>query len=230
MTFQWSHSLARATRQMVYTRDFRGLRLAFSTMLHKGPRPLVLCGPSGSGKSTLIKRMFEEFPDTFGFSISHTTRQPRPGEEHGKHYYFTTKEKMQDQVDRGEFIESAIFSNNMYGTSKKAVEDVMDAGKICVLDIDTQGVKQIKNTSLNPLLVFIKPPSIEELEKRLLARKTETPESLKRRLDVAAEEIKFGEEPGNFHRIITNDDVDKAFAQLREFILDEVNRSGKNGS
>lgn len=85
-------------------------------MLHKGPRPLVLCGPSGSGKSTLIKKMFDEFPDEFGFSISHTTRQPRPGEIDGKHYYFTTKEKMKDQIDKGEFIESAVFSNNMYGT------------------------------------------------------------------------------------------------------------------
>ncbi|XP_063982095.1 guanylate kinase isoform X2 [Diachasmimorpha longicaudata] len=226
MTFQWSVSLARAIQQMVHTRNFRDLRLAFSTMLHKGPRPLVLCGPSGSGKSTLIKRMFEEFPDKFGFSISHTTRQPRPGEEHGKHYYFTTKEKMQDQIDRGEFIESAVFSDNTYGTSKKAVEDVMEAGKICVLDIDMQGVKQIKNTSLNPLLVFIRPPSIEELEKRLLARKTETAESLQRRLLAAAVEIRFGDEPGNFHRIITNDDVDKAFGELREFILDEVNQSG----
>ena len=85
-------------------------------MLQKGPRPLVLCGPSGTGKSTLIKRLFEEFPDTFGFSVSHTTRDPRPGEEYGKHYYFTSKEKMQSQIDRGEFIESAVFSDNMYGT------------------------------------------------------------------------------------------------------------------
>lgn len=85
-------------------------------MLHKGPRPLVLCGPSGTGKSTLIKKLFNEFPDEFGFSISHTTRQPRPGENNGKDYYFTTKEKMQNQIDNGEFIESAVFSNNMYGT------------------------------------------------------------------------------------------------------------------
>uniref|UniRef100_A0A6V7KG63 guanylate kinase n=1 Tax=Bracon brevicornis TaxID=1563983 RepID=A0A6V7KG63_9HYME len=199
-------------------------------MLHKGPRPLVLCGPSGSGKSTLIKRMFEEYPNKFGFSISHTTRQPRAGEEHGKHYYFTTKEKMQDQIDKGEFIESAVFSNNMYGTSKKAVEDVITAGKICVLDIDMQGVKQIKNTSLNPLLVFVKPPSIEELEKRLLARKTETEESLKRRLAAAGEEMKFGEEPGNFHRIIVNDDVDRAYNELKQFIDSQVVQNGEEES
>lgn len=85
-------------------------------MINKGPRPLVLCGPSGSGKSTLIKRLFDEFPDTFKFSVSHTTRTPRPGEENGVHYYFTDKEKMQQQIKNGEFIESATFSGNLYGT------------------------------------------------------------------------------------------------------------------
>lgn len=85
-------------------------------MIHKGPRPLVLCGPSGSGKSTLIKRMFDEFPDTFKFSVSHTTRGPRPGEENGIHYYFTDKETMQEQIKKDEFIETATFGGNLYGT------------------------------------------------------------------------------------------------------------------
>ena len=85
-------------------------------MLQKGPRPIVLCGPSGSGKSTLIKMLFDEFPDKFGFSVSHTTRKPRPGEENGKHYYFTSKEEMKKQIEQGEFIETATFSDNLYGT------------------------------------------------------------------------------------------------------------------
>lgn len=79
-------------------------------------RPLVLAGPSGSGKSSLLRLLFEEFPDKFGFSVSHTTRSPRPGEENGKHYHFTTQEEMKAAIERGEFIESATFSNNMYGT------------------------------------------------------------------------------------------------------------------
>lgn len=85
-------------------------------MVQKGLRPLTICGPSGSGKSTLLKRLLEEYPDTFGFSVSHTTRNPRPGEEDGKHYHFTTKEDMQREIDEGKFIESAVFSNNIYGT------------------------------------------------------------------------------------------------------------------
>ncbi|XP_014205944.1 guanylate kinase isoform X2 [Copidosoma floridanum] len=190
-------------------------------MLQKGPRPIILCGPSGSGKSTLIKLLFNEYPDKFGFSVSHTTRQPRPGEEHGKHYYFTTKEVMQEQIDRGEFLETAVFSNNMYGTSKKAVEDVQKSGKICILDIETEGVKQIKKSSLNPLFIFIKPPSIQELEKRLVGRKTETNDSMQRRLSSAKAEIEFGETPGNFDLVVINDNIDKAYEKLRDFIMKE---------
>lgn len=85
-------------------------------MVQKGPRPLVLCGPSGSGKSTLLKRLLKEFPDKFGFSISHTTRGPRPGEKDGVHYHFTTRDKMMEAIDRGEFLETATFSGNLYGT------------------------------------------------------------------------------------------------------------------
>ncbi|XP_014489521.1 PREDICTED: guanylate kinase isoform X2 [Dinoponera quadriceps] len=188
-------------------------------MIHKGPRPLVLCGPSGSGKSTLIKRLFDEYPDTFKFSVSHTTRAPRPGEENGTHYHFTDKEKMQEQIKNGEFIESATFSGNLYGTSKRAVEDVRSLGKVCVLDIDIQGVKQIKRTShLDPLYVFVKPPSIAELERRLKFRNTETEESLERRLSVAKAEMEYGETPGNFDIIIENDDLEKAYETLRSFI------------
>lgn len=91
-------------------------------------RPLLLCGPSGSGKSTLVKKMLAEFPDRFGFSVSHTTRKPRPGEEHGKDYYFTDEETMKMDIEEGKFIESAVFSGNRYGTSKKAVEDIAKQG------------------------------------------------------------------------------------------------------
>ncbi|KAF9421620.1 hypothetical protein HW555_002553 [Spodoptera exigua] len=187
-------------------------------MVQKGPRPLVLCGPSGSGKSTLLKRLLKEFPDKFGFSVSHTTRNPRPGEINGVHYHFTTKEEMIAAIARGEFIENATFSGNMYGTSKQAVNDVQCSGRICVLDIEIEGVKQVKKTDLNPLLVFVMPPSIEELERRLRARNTEEEEALKKRLDTARKEIIFGQEPGNFHIIILNDNLDKAYSELRDFI------------
>ncbi|XP_073957067.1 guanylate kinase isoform X2 [Choristoneura fumiferana] len=191
-------------------------------MVQKGPRPLVICGPSGSGKSTLLKRLLKEFPDMFGFSVSHTTRSPRPGEKDGVHYHFTTKEKMLAAIENGEFLESATFSGNTYGTSKRAVEDVRRTGKVCVLDIEIEGVKQVKRTDLDPLLVFIMPPSISELERRLRGRNTDTEEALMLRLNTAKKEIEFGQQPGNFHIIILNDNLNKAYAELREFISQNV--------
>lgn len=155
-------------------------------------RSLVLCGPSGSGKSTLVKKMMEDFPNRFGFSISHTTRLPRQGEVNGHHYHFTSMEEMRKGIEAGDFIENATFCGNMYGTSKAAVNAVKEQGKICVLDIDVQGVKLVKKTDLNPWYIFIKPPSLEVLKKRLLARKTETEESLSKRLSVASTEMEYG--------------------------------------
>nr|CAD7261769.1 unnamed protein product [Timema shepardi] len=165
---------------------------AFRSMGRHGTQALVFCGPSGSGKSTLIRRLFDEFPEQFGFSVSHTTRQPRPGEVDGKHYHFTTKETMKEAIARGEFLESAEFSNNLYGTSKKAVEEVTQSGHVCVLDIDVQGVKQVKEKDINAIYVFVSPPSLAELEKRLRGRNTETEESLQRRLAVAKQEMNYG--------------------------------------
>ena len=188
------------------------------------PNPLVLCGPSGSGKSTVMKKLMAEYGEYFGFSVSHTTRNPRPGEEDGKDYHFVDKEKMQQLIDAGEFIENATFSGNNYGTSKASVEDVLNSGKICILDIDVQGVKAVKNTDLTPMFVFIKPPSLETLEERLRARGTETEESLSKRLGAAAAEMEYGETEGNFDTIIVNDDLETAYINLRDFVMPEIEK------
>lgn len=203
----------------VFTKAFSQL----SGMVKQGPRPLVICGPSGSGKSTLLKKLFKEFPDTFGFSVSHTTRKPRPGEENGVHYHFVSVEDMQVAIENGEFIETAVFSGNMYGTSKQAVENVQQQGKVCVLDIEIEGVKQVRNSDrLNPLLVFINPPSVDELERRLRGRKTETEESLQKRLNTARIEIEYGSTPGNFDIVVHNKHLKQAYTDLRDFIVREL--------
>eukprot|EP00731_Ephydatia_muelleri_P018814 Em0011g854a len=191
------------------------------------PRPLVLAGPSGAGKSTLIKKLFADHKEKFGFSVSHTTRKPRAGETHGIEYYFTTREEMKKSVEEGNFIESAEFAGNMYGTSKKAVQDVLSKGQVCILDIDMQGVRNIKKTDLNPVYILVKPPSLEELEKRLKHRGTETEESLSKRLSAAKTELEYAEQPGVFDQIIVNDTVDNAYARLREAIESGVGISLK---
>jgi guanylate kinase len=102
------------------------------------PRPIVVSGPSGAGKSTLLKRLFAEYPDRFGFSVSHTTRQPRDGEKDGREYNFTNKDAFLKLVGEGGFIEHAQFGSNLYGTSVQAVKDVADKGRVCILDIEME--------------------------------------------------------------------------------------------
>uniref|UniRef100_A0A8B9WDE7 Guanylate kinase n=1 Tax=Bos mutus grunniens TaxID=30521 RepID=A0A8B9WDE7_BOSMU len=164
-----------------------------------GPRPVVLSGPSGAGKSTLLKKLLQEHGSIFGFSVSHTTRDPRPGEENGKDYYFVTREVMQRDIAAGDFIEHAEFSGNLYGTSKAAVRAVQAMNRICVLDVDLQGVRNIKKTDLRPIYIFVQPPSLDVLEQRLRQRNTETEESLAKRLAAARADMESRNKEGPRH-------------------------------
>ncbi|XP_059914227.1 guanylate kinase isoform X3 [Gadus macrocephalus] len=194
-----------------------------------GPRPVVLSGPSGAGKSTLLKKLMKEYDGVFGFSVSHTTRQPRPGEENGKDYHYVTKDAMQTAVANGEFIESAVFSGNMYGTSKAAVQAVRAKNLICILDIDMQGVRNIKKTDLNAIYVSIQAPSMDILEKRLRDRKTESEEGLQKRLHAARLDVEFSKEEGMFDVCIVNDVLEDAYGKLKDVLLEEINQVKKTG-
>jgi len=189
-----------------------------------GPRPVVLSGPSGAGKSTLMKRLMKEHEGIFGFSVSHTTRNPRPGEEDGKDYHFTTREAMQEGIEKGDFIENAEFSGNIYGTSKAAIENVQAQNLICILDVDIQGVNRIKETDLNPIYISIQPPSMEILEKRLRDRQTETEESLQKRLEAARIDMELSKEPGVFDVVIINDDLERAYEELKDILNEEIQK------
>ncbi|KAM3842718.1 guanylate kinase-like [Diretmus argenteus] len=192
-----------------------------------GPRPVVLSGPSGAGKSTLLKKLMKEYDGVFGFSVSHTTRSPRPGEENGKDYHYVTREVMQAGINNGEFIENAEFSGNMYGTSKAAVQDVQAKNLICILDIAMQGVKNIKRTDLHPIYVSIQPPSMTILEKRLRDRKTESEESLQRRLHAAQVDMEISKEPGLFDVVIVNENLEDAYGRLKDALLEEIHKVKK---
>ncbi|ODV87808.1 hypothetical protein CANARDRAFT_173707 [[Candida] arabinofermentans NRRL YB-2248] len=184
-------------------------------------RPIVISGPSGTGKSTLLKKLFAEYPSTFGFSISNTTRAPRAGEKDGVDYNFSTVEEFKKMIDENKFIEWAQFSGNYYGTSFKGVSDVSEKLKrTCILDIDMQGVKLIKKSDMNPRYLFIAPPSIEELRTRLEGRGTETSESLEKRISAASAELEYAKNGGH-DKIIVNDDLEKAYKELKEFIFAE---------
>ncbi|KAI1905742.1 guanylate kinase [Ophidiomyces ophidiicola] len=198
-------------------------------------RPVVISGPSGTGKSTILKRLFTEYPDRFSFSVSHTTRSPRGGEQDGREYYFTNKDSFLQLVDEKGFIEHAQFGGNYYGTSIKAVKDIGDLGRVCILDIEMerdmskmtltndwigQGVKQVKRSDLNARFIFLAPPSMEELERRLRGRGTETEDSLSKRLAQAKNELEFAKEPGAHDKIVVNDDLETAYQSVKDWIVD----------
>ncbi|PCH44404.1 guanylate kinase [Wolfiporia cocos MD-104 SS10] len=183
-------------------------------------RPLVISGPSGVGKSTLLQRLFADYPDKFGFSVSHTTRAPRPGEEDGKQYYFVTRDRFTELLAGGAFIEHAEFSGNFYGTSFMTVREVSQAGRRCILDIEAQGVRQIKSTNLNPVYLFISPPSLTALRSRLRARGTESEASVAKRLATALKEIEYAKE-GAHEYVIVNDDLDRTYDLFRRVALGE---------
>ncbi|KAG5446964.1 guanylate kinase [Clonorchis sinensis] len=184
---------------------------------------LVFTGPSGVGKSTLLQMLMKKFPDRFAFSCSHTTRKMRVGEVDGRDYHFTTKEKMLQDIAAGKFWEHAEFAGNLYGTSVAAVEDVLATGRICILDVEMVGVRTIHSfqSPFNTKFILIRPPSIDSLEQRLRARNTETDETLRLRIQRAREDIEFAESPAGrslFHKVVINDDLDTAYADLEEFL------------
>ncbi|BFZ15333.1 hypothetical protein BsWGS_18372 [Bradybaena similaris] len=199
------------------------LKLHSSTM-STDIRPIVVSGPSGSGKSTLLTKLFDEFKGCFSFSISHTTRKPRPGETDGVEYHFVSREVFEKLIAENEFLEYAEFSGNLYGTSKKSVSDISKSRRLCVLDVEINGVKSIKKSGLQPLprFIFIKPPSLEVLKCRLQSRGTETPESLQKRLDTAKEALEFANEPGAYDYVINNDKLDVAYEHLRDILKDDL--------
>ncbi|RYP00588.1 hypothetical protein DL764_006462 [Monosporascus ibericus] len=188
-----------------------------SPQLPSDRRPIVIAGPSGVGKGTLYKLLFERHPDVFALSISHTTRSPRPGERDGVDYYYVTKELFKELVADDKFVESAQFGSNFYGTSKATIAEQGARGRVVVLDIEMEGVKQVKRSSIDARYVFIAPPSAEELERRLRGRGTESEESVRLRLARANEELEFGHS-GAFDKIIVNDDLAVAIKELEDWV------------
>lgn len=171
---------------------------------------LVISGPSGVGKSTVIHRMMDH-RDDMEFSVSATTRLPRPGEIEGKDYFFVTRERFEEMVEQGELLEHAEFVGNCYGTPRSQVTARLEQGIIVVLDIEVQGAAQVKALMPEALAVFLAPPSLEALEQRLRGRGTETEETIRSRLETAKKELLLAP---TYDFTVINDDPDRAAAEL----------------
>ncbi|GGX34560.1 guanylate kinase [Streptomyces malachitofuscus] len=174
------------------------------------PRLTVLSGPSGVGKSTVVAHMRKEHPEVW-LSVSATTRKPRPGEQHGVHYFFVTDEEMDKLIANGELLEWAEFAGNRYGTPRAAVLEHLEAGVPVLLEIDLQGARQVRESMAEAQLVFLAPPSWEELVRRLTGRGTESADVIERRLGAA--KIELAAEP-EFDTTLVNTSVEDVAREL----------------
>lgn len=177
-------------------------------------RLFVISGSSGVGKGTVIKEFLKKHPD-FKLSVSCTTRAPRSGEENGINYFFLTREEFKECVSAGEFLEWAEFSGNLYGTKRAYVDKKLAEGKNLILEIDTKGALQVKSIMPVAVLIFILPPSMEELESRLRGRHTETEEAIQKRLETVKLEM---ENAKQFDYKVVNDSIDNALVRLEEIL------------
>ncbi|MBE6961022.1 MAG: guanylate kinase [Ruminococcaceae bacterium] len=177
----------------------------------------IVSGPSGVGKSTVLRALFAQNSNLY-FSVSATTRDPRPGEEDGVHYHFLSMDTFREWIAKDEFLEYAEFVGNAYGTPRKYVDEALDAGKDVILDIEVQGAEQVCAKRPETVTVFIAPPSWEELERRLTARGTDTAEKIQKRLQRAKEEVL---KANNYDYFVVNDTVENAVQELSAIMIAE---------
>jgi guanylate kinase len=178
-------------------------------------RPVVFVGPSGIGKNTIIGKLMDLYPGRFAFSVSHTTRAPREGEVDGVSYHFVTRAKFEEGIANRKFLEHAEVHGNYYGTSFEAIRTVERTGKICFIDVNIDGAVHVAKSRLRPFIIFLRPESLQALERRLRARGTENEESIRKRMVTATEEMRrFEENKAIWNLVIINDKIDTTLVQI----------------
>lgn len=184
----------------------------------------VISGFSGAGKGTVMKRLLEKYPEEYALSISCTSRSPRPGEQDGREYFFKTNEEFEQMIAEDAFLEHAKYVDHYYGTPAAYVKEQMDAGRNVILEIELQGALQIRNKLPETILMFLMPPSAEELENRLRGRGTETDEVIRARLRRAVEESRSMEQ---YDYLVVNDDLETCVEEVHHLIQSQRMRTSE---
>lgn len=187
------------------------------------PFLLVLSSPSGGGKTTIARRLLQRRGD-LGYSVSATTRAKRPGEEHGRDYWFLSPQEFTARVAAGEFVEHATYNGQHYGTLRSEVERLFRAGRNVVLDIEVAGARQVRQRYPDAVLVFVLPPTGSELVRRLQQRQTEGTDALRRRLEIAADELAAVPE---YDYVVVNDELDRAVEDVSAVLDAEIRRAAR---
>lgn len=191
---------------------------------HRTPGLYVVSAPSGGGKTSLVNALLQR-DDHVALSVSHTTRAPRPGERDGVHYHFVSEKEFRRRVEEGVFLEWAEYGGNLYGTAARELDEALARGTDVLLEIDIEGAAQVRERRHDARLVFLLPPSREELESRLRGRGTDSPDVVERRLTIAGREI---EAVRWFDYAVVNDDLARAIGDVREILAAE--RAGDPGA
>jgi guanylate kinase len=186
-------------------------------------RLIVVSGPSGAGKSTLIRASLEEVPE-LAYSVSATTRRPRPGEVDGIDYIFLSRQEFERWIQEGRFLEWAEYSGNLYGTPERKVEEFLDEGKSVILELELQGARQVRVKRPDAVMVFVRAPSLEETRRRLTGRATESEEALESRLATAVGEVAARDE---FDHEVINENRERARRDMIEK-MESIVRGGKD--
>jgi guanylate kinase len=184
------------------------------------PKIFVISGPSGAGKGTLAAGLLKRVPSLCP-TVSATSRKPRPGEIEGVSYFFLSEQEFKEKIKRGEFVEWAVVHGNLYGTLKSEIERILESGKHVLLELDIQGARVIKQKIPESVLIFIEPPTLDDLKQRLKRRDTESEEDIARRLQDAIREMKVAEK---YDYVVINDKIDKAIEELVSIVENEMRR------
>ena len=186
---------------------------------------IVVSGFSGAGKGTIMKELLKKYEETYALSVSATTRSPRPGEQEGREYFFRSVEEFEKMIAKEELIEYAKYVDNYYGTPRTYVEEQLEAGKDVILEIEIQGALKVKEAFPETLLLFVTPPTAEELRSRLTGRGTESAEVIEGRMKRAAEEAEFMD---RYDYLIINDVLDECVEEMHQIIQGEHRRGFRN--